>query len=369
MPELAVIVPTLNERGNIDSLVGALERVLRGTDYEIVFVDDDSADGTAEYARSIAQRNARVRVLQRIARRGLSGAVVEGMLATSAPFLAVVDGDLQHDESILPLMLDKVRGGDAELAIGTRNAGGGSMGSFAARRVALSGLGKRLSALVTRAELSDPMSGYFVLRRSVLDEVVHDLSLTGFKILLDIISSARRPLRIAEVGYTFRERTHGISKLDALVGIEFLELLLDKLTGGWAPVTYFVFGLVGLLGVALNAAILHLLRSEGFGFAAAQTFAGAAVSCVNYFLDNRITFRLNRLRGTRLWIGFVSFVVVCLVGLLVNVRLALSLTAGGVPWLAAGSIGIVIGSVWNYWVTSVFVWRVNRARRRRPPGP
>ena len=365
MPELAIVVPTLNERKNIDPLVTLLQDALTGIDYEIVFVDDDSPDGTAAYSRQVAQANPRVRSIQRIGRRGLASAVVEGMLASSAPFVAVIDGDMQHDERVLPRMLEILRNTDTELVVGTRNAAGGDMGNFAAHRVAISRLGQKLSALVSRTNLSDPMSGFFMIRRTVLDEVVYDLSMTGFKILLDIISSAHRPLRVAEVGYTFRNRKHGESKLDAIVGIEFIELLIDKLTRGWVPVSYFIFGLVGLAGVGLNAILLHFLRTGGLTFEVGQAYAGAIVSCINYFLNNRFTFRLNRLRGSELWIGFVLFVAVCAVGLVINVRFAVFLANAGVVHPLASSIGIIIGSVWNYWVTSVFVWRINRAKHRR----
>jgi len=365
VPELAIVVPTLNERKNIDPLIALLQKALGGIDYEIVFVDDDSPDGTASYSRQVAQTNPRVRSIHRLGRRGLASAAVEGMLASSAPYVAVIDGDMQHDERVLPRMLEILRNTDAELVVGTRNAEGGDMGNFAAHRVAISRLGQKLSALVSRTKLSDPMSGFFMLRRTVLDEVVYDLSMTGFKILLDIISSAHRPLRVAEVGYTFRNRKHGESKLDAVVAIEFIELLIGKLTRGWIPVSYFIFGLVGLAGVGLNAILLHFLRAGGLTFEAGQAYAGAIVSCINYFLNNRFTFRLNRLRGSGLWIGFVLFVAVCAIGLAINVRFAVFLANAGLAHLFASSIGIIIGSVWNYWVTSVFVWRINRAKHRR----
>ena len=349
----------------MDPLIALLQKALGGIDYEIVFVDDDSPDGTASYSRQVAQTNPRVRSIHRLGRRGLASAAVEGMLASSAPYVAVIDGDMQHDERVLPRMLEILRNTDAELVVGTRNAEGGDMGNFAAHRVAISRLGQKLSALVSRTKLSDPMSGFFMLRRTVLDEVVYDLSMTGFKILLDIISSAHRPLRVAEVGYTFRNRKHGESKLDAVVAIEFIELLIGKLTRGWIPVSYFIFGLVGLAGVGLNAILLHFLRAGGLTFEAGQAYAGAIVSCINYFLNNRFTFRLNRLRGSGLWIGFVLFVAVCAIGLAINVRFAVFLANAGLAHLFASSIGIIIGSVWNYWVTSVFVWRINRAKHRR----
>jgi dolichol-phosphate mannosyltransferase len=199
MPELCVIVPTLNERDNVPVMVEAVDRALAGVDYEIVFVDDDSDDGTAAHARQIAQLNPRVRVIQRVGRKGLSSAAVEGMLATSAPYLAVMDGDMQHDERILPRMLDALRTSDVDLVVGTRNIAGGGMGDFAPLRVALSRAGRALSRAVCKTELSDPMSGFFVIRRTFLNEVVRNLSLTGFKILVDIVASAERPARVAEI--------------------------------------------------------------------------------------------------------------------------------------------------------------------------
>src|SRR3954452_10881823 len=176
MPELAVILPTFNERENLPVITERLHSVLTGIDYEIVIVDDDSPDGTAALGRQLAQNDWRIRVVHRINRRGLASACVEGMLASSAPFIAVMDADLQHDETILPAMLLKLRQEKLDLVVGTRHADGGDMGEFASNRVALSEAGRRMSQLVARATISDPMSGFFMLRRSFLDEVVHSLS-------------------------------------------------------------------------------------------------------------------------------------------------------------------------------------------------
>jgi len=363
MPELCVIVPTLNERDNVPVLIEALNQALAGVDYEIVFVDDDSDDGTAALARHLAQLNPRVRVIQRIGRKGLSSAAVEGMLATSAPYLAVMDGDMQHDERILPRMLDALRASDVDLVVGTRNVAGGGMGDFAPLRVALSQAGRALSRAVCKTELSDPMSGYFVIRRTFLNEVVRNLSLTGFKILVDIVSSAERPARVTEVPYTFRNRRQGESKLDTLVAFEYVLLLIDKLSNGWLPVTYLTFGMIGGLGVLLNALLLHFLMLSRFSFEISEALAGVAVIPVNFFLNNIFTFRFHRLRRTERWIGLSIFFCACVVGLFLNVRLAAFLNRAGISPLLSGAAGILTGSVWNYWIACIFVWRVGRVRR------
>src|ERR1700704_1604211 len=227
MPELAVVLPTYNERDNIGPVLSALEQALEGLDYEVVIVDDDSDDGTAGVARQLALSDSRIRVIQRINRRGLASACVEGMMASSATYLAVMDADMQHDERILPAMLRKLKDEKLDVVIGSRNAAGGSMGTLAGQRVALSQFGRKVGKLVTNTDVSDPMSGFFVVDRRFLEEVVRSLSLTGFKILLDMLATSRRPVRVGEVGYTFRPRQRGESKLDFLAGLEYLELILD----------------------------------------------------------------------------------------------------------------------------------------------
>jgi dolichol-phosphate mannosyltransferase len=292
MPELSIVVPTYKERANLVALLQCLQTALGDLDYEVVIVDDDSPDGTSALARSLAQQDHRVRVIQRIGRKGLSSATVEGMLSTSSPYLAVMDADLQHDETILPRMLERLKSEKLDLVIGSRNVEGGSVGDFAAHRRKLSELGGRLSRMVCRANVNDPMSGYFVVTRAYFHEVVHSLSSTGFKILLDLIASSHRPVRFAEVGYTFRSRLHGTSKLDVLVGLEYLQLLLDKMLGNRMPVTYLIFSLVGAVGLAVNMVLVYtVLRLFPVSFYMAQAIGSLLVIALNFFLNNRLTFR------------------------------------------------------------------------------
>jgi dolichol-phosphate mannosyltransferase len=364
MPELSIIVPTMEERDNVVPLLKGLETVLKGLDYEVVFVDDDSRDGTSDLAREIAQANPRVRVLQRIGRRGLASAVIEGMLATSSPYLAVMDSDLQHDESILPAMLEKLTQERLDMVVATRHIEGGSVGAMSPFRVGLSRLGRRLSALICRTNLSDPMSGYFILTRDYLNEVAWSVSGIGFKVLLDLVVSARRPVRLGEVPFKFRQRLAGESKLDILVSIEYLELLADKLVGNFVPASYVIFGLAGSIGVLWHLSLVRLLRVvEGMDLARAQLLSSGLVIGINFVMNNWMTFRRARLSGWNFVKGMLIFYVACSVGLFLNLNVLEYLTSLAFPWYLSAAAGLAVGSVWNYWMSVLFVWQILRRRR------
>ena len=250
--ELAVVLPTYNESANVQQLVERLEKALAGVHYEVIFVDDDSPDGTAAAVRRLAARYDNLRVLHRIGRRGLASACTEGILAASAEYVAVMDADMQHDESVLPEMLRRIREENLDLVVGSRNIAGGSMGQFASWRVKLSQLGRRLSLMGVEHQLTDPMSGFFMVRFSTFEKLAHRLSAIGFKILLDIVLSAGPGLRIGEVAYHFRQREAGESKLDLMVGLEYLELLADKHLGNLINVRFLLFCMVGAVGVVFT---------------------------------------------------------------------------------------------------------------------
>jgi len=365
--DLSVVIPTFNERKNIAPILERLSEALRGVEYEVVFVDDDSPDGTAAAIRDLALVNPRIRVLQRIHRRGLASACVEGMMATAAPHIAVIDADLQHDETILPRMLARMKSDRAEVVIGTRNASGGSMGEFSASRVRLSNLGRHLSNLITSNQVSDPMSGFFMVTRPFLDEVVPAVSGIGFKILLDILASADRRVRVSEVPYRFGERLHGESKLDILVGLEYLQLLLDKSAGQYVPVRFILFGMVGAIGVLVHLLILFvLLNIAHTTFVTAQVIGTVLVMTLNFLLNNAVTYRDRRVRGKHLLLGLATFYTACSIGAFINIRSASFLLASGWTWYEAGFVGVSIGSVWNYAATAVFTWRQQRRSVRRP---
>jgi len=356
--ELAVIVPTLNERLNIKPLIARLETSLAGIEWEVVFVDDDSPDATAELCRQLGANDRRVRVIQRIGRRGLASACVEGILATCAPFVAIIDGDLQHDDTLLPRMLARLKSENLDLVIGSRHVEGGSMGRFAAWRVRLSNLGRDIGRRVISCELQDPMSGFFVADRRFINLAIPRISAVGFKILLDLIASSPRPVRLAEVPYEFQGRSHGESKLDTTVGFEYLTLVLHKLIGSILPVQFVMFALVGLAGVFVHLAVLSTLLYQGVApFARAHAFATAVAILANFFFNNLITHRDRRLRGWSLLPGLLVFFEVCALGALSNYALAKLLYSAGWPWHVAGIIGMTVSSVWNYSVTAALSWR------------
>ena len=204
LPELSVVVPTFNERDNVTVLYRRLEATLAGIAWEVVFVDDNSPDGTWEVVRGLARKDSRVRCIRRIGRRGLSGACIEGILASSGPYAAVIDADLQHDETQLPKMVALLRSGEAELVVGSRYIEGGSADSFNKQRAGASQLATEVARRALKVEVADPMSGFFMIRRDRFEELAPQLSTQGFKILLDVIATAQGKLRTDRNSLHFR---------------------------------------------------------------------------------------------------------------------------------------------------------------------
>jgi dolichol-phosphate mannosyltransferase len=356
--DLAVVIPTYNERENVPRVVEALSRALAAVEWEAIFVDDHSPDGTAGLVRELALQNPRVRVLERIGRRGLSSACIEGALATAAPYLAVMDADMQHDEAILPKMLERLKREHLDIIVASRNTAGGSMGKFAQSRLRLSELGTRISRLVCGREVSDPMSGFFLLDRNFFELVVGRLTGTGFKILVDLLASSPRPVRLAEIPYRFRDRQLGVSKLDVNAELEYLFLVVDKMVGRAIPTRFVVFVLVGSLGLVVHLGVLALLHYRTLiDFSSEQALATIVAMACNFLLNNAVTFRDRRLKGWRLLRGLLYFYVACSVGAIINISFAEFLNQRGVPWYLAGVSGMAISSVWNYGVNTVITWR------------
>jgi dolichol-phosphate mannosyltransferase len=357
-PELTVVVPTLNERDNIEPLVELLDGVLDSVSWEVIFVDDDSPDGTAERIREISRRDRRVRCLQRIGRRGLATACIEGALATSAPYIAIMDADIQHDETLLPRMLAILKSEPVDLVVGSRHVAGGGIGAWDAGRAKISAVAARLSRIICKAEIADPMSGFFMLRREVLEGALRRLSGQGFKILVDILASSQRPVRFRELPYEFRERQRGESKLDTLVAWEYMMLIADKLIGHIVPVRFALFAFVGGIGLFIHMAVLWFaLTVVGVSFDPAQASAAVTAMTANFFVNNIFTYRDRRLHGLALVRGLFTFYAICALGTVANVGIAGYVFSRNEVWWLAGLAGVVVGSVWNYAVSSVFTWK------------
>jgi len=354
--ELSVVIPTFKERDNVAELVRRLDKALEGHGWEAIFVDDNSPDGTAAEVKSIAAADPRVRCIRRVGRRGLAGACIEGMLSSSAPVVAVMDADLQHDETVLPKMLKTLKDEGVDLVAATRYVAGGSADAFGESRGMISRVATKITHRVLGTDLSDPMSGFFMMRRDRFDEVVPRLSPAGFKILLDIVT-ASDGLRIAEQPFVFGARHAGESKFNVQVGLEFIGLLIAKLSGGFLDPRFIFFAIVGALGLVIHLAVLKgaLLW---LAFTPAQSVATFAAMTSNFFLNNELTYRDRRLKGWSMLWGFLSFCAICSIGALTNVGLAAWLFAAEREvWWAAGLAGALMGAFWNYAMSSLFVWR------------
>ncbi len=356
--ELSVIIPTYNERDNIRLLLKKIGQVLDGVSWEAIFVDDDSRDGTNKLVREIALHDSRVRCLQRIGRRGLSSACIEGILASSAPYLAVMDADLQHDESLLPKMLKVLKSESVSIVIGSRYIEGGGADGLNKARFKASRLATFLAKFFLKAEVSDPMSGFFMLKRSLFEKVVYRFNGRGFKILADIFASAPGKVSFKELPFSFRKRHSGESKLDMLVMWEYFILIADKLIGRFIPVNFVMFVFIALGGAVVHIGVLgFLLKNIGFNFQTAQLLTAIMAITANFLLNNIFTSNDLQLKGWHFLRGIGSFYIACSVGAVANIYIATSLYNTNIPWWMAGVLGAIIGFVWNYAVSSTFTWR------------
>jgi dolichol-phosphate mannosyltransferase len=360
-PKLSIVVPTYQEATNIPTLFERVKVALTGVPWEMIVVDDDSPDGTSNVAFALAAKDSRLRCLRRVNRSGLAGAVIEGWMSSSADFVAVIDGDLQHDESVLLEMYQALakRGGD--LVIGTRfkEAEGGSL-SWARQK--LSDAGAWFFRRIAGTTVSDPMSGFFMLRRSLVSSLAPRLSPDGFKILVDVILSASEDLEITEISYRFRKRNSGESKLNALVAIDFLGLVVHHATAGMLPIRFTLFAMVGMIGLGVHivalSAVLHWF--ETLTFDAGQLISTVLAMASNFILNNEITYRPYRYRRLGLIAGFFAFVLGCSVGALANIDVASWLYKENQTWWAAGLAGALLSVVWNYAVSTNLIWRPGR---------
>ena len=358
---LSIVIPTFNEAGNIEELLRRLAACLNGIDWEIVVVDDDSPDGTAHLVDRIGRVDPRIHCLKRIGRRGLSSACLEGMAISRGTFLAVIDADLQHDENLLPAMLRALTEGAVDLVVGSRYMEGGGVAAWSRRRRLLSRAATSVTHHLLACDLTDPMSGFFMIRRAAVRQASAHLSDSGFKLLLDLVSCSPMPLRTMELPYTFSPRTRGQSKLDAGVAWSFARLLLRQaVRRSCGRLCHFC--LIGSSGVFVHFAVLGACQVlAGLSFPMAQTIAVIVSLVSNYTLNNRLTFEASRLRGKAFVTGLSRFAVLCALGAIVNVVVADAVLHVSGWRLPAVAVGILTGAVCNYCTTSLLVWRREHA--------
>ena len=361
-PAVSVVIPTYNERANMRPLVAAVAEALGGIDWEIIIVDDDSPDGTWAEVHDLARDEPRARCIRRVGRRGLASAVLEGAMAANADLIAVMDADFQHDERALRTMFEAMHDAPIDLVVGSRYAAGGGIGDWDQTRRKMSDLGTRMSRLLVGSRTSDPLCGFFMIRRAVLTESIHEFSQSGYKILLDILASAPATIRIAEVPYHFRDRRAGDSKISLMIVADFAFLLVDKLTHGWVSPRFVLFALVGGLGLGVHLGILTALHAGGQSFLAAQSLATLGAMIFNFGLNNEFTYRDRRLSGAAALGGLVLFMVICSIGSIANIGVAELAIRQTASWSLSGVLGALIGAVFNFGVANKLVWSQRKPR-------
>ncbi|MBI5330542.1 MAG: glycosyltransferase [Betaproteobacteria bacterium] len=360
-PRICIVAPVFNERRNLESLVQRLDAALADVAWEILFVDDDSPDGSAEEIRRIARFDPRVRLILRIADPGLANSCIQGMLSSTADLLCVMDADGQHDPMLIRDLIQALETAPADLASACRElAGADCSEALGVRRSRLSRLGNSLIRWAIRRETRDPLSGFFVIRREACLAVVRRLSNSGFKLLFDILAS-HPGLRHVEVPFRFQPRQAGESKLDALAIWQFGALLAEKLSRGWLPARAVSFLAVGALGLLVHLAALYAALGISLTFAAAQFTAALTAMTCNFALNNALTFRDRRFHGVGLIRGWLAYLAICSAGLLANVSMA-SWVYERLQGLAlpAALAGIAMDTLWKFVISDRVLWRRRR---------
>ena len=355
-PKLSVVICTLDEHEAIGGVLDDVIADLADIPHEIIVVDDSADDRTAQVVRSRAWTNPDIRLIRREGAGGLASAAIAGWDAARGEFLAIMDGDGQHDPRLVGRMASRMAGAPVDVAVASRYMAGGGSGLEGYRHW-LSRAGVNVSGLLLGLRLADPMSGCFVMTRAWYQSVRPRLSGLGFKILIDVVASDRRRPRLLQIPTALRPRAGGVSKLDLRVIFDLVALLVEKRTGGALPARMTQFLFVGLTGLVVHLMVLAASQGLGAPFWLGQSVAILVAMSWNFMLNNGLTFRDRRLRGGALWRGLLSFYVACLGGAAVSEAVGAGLHALDVPWFAAGAAGALLGAFWNYGAVQRLTWR------------
>lgn len=365
-PTVSVVICTLNEHEAIGPVLRELAAHLRHIDYEAIVVDDSDDERTAHAVALHAATDPAVRLLRRRGGRGLASAAIAGWDSARGRCLALMDGDGQHDPALIARMLRRMQETEAEVVVASRYLDTGDSGLGRCRH-ALSRVGVRLSQALLGLGVADPMSGCFLMRRSWYRQVRPQLSGVGFKILVDVLASARRRPYIAQVPTRLRSRRGGASKLDARVVAELAALLLEKRTRGWLPARMSLFFAVGCSGMGVHLLALGALLLSGVAFWLAQLLAICAAMAWNFLCNNLLTFRDRRLSGMRLLRGMAMFYAACFGGAILSELIGSGLHALQWPWWLAGAAGALAAGGWNYYAAKRTAWRPAHATADAAP--
>ncbi|WP_175525635.1 glycosyltransferase [Bosea sp. OK403] len=362
------MICTLDESRSIAGVLAETQIALADLSYEIIVVDDSADDRTAAVVRSLISRDPRIRLLKRQGVRGLASACIAGWDIARGDILGVMDGDGQHDASLIAGMVDKLQAEQADIAVASRFRPDTQLGLSGFRRL-LSTAGVGLSRLVIGAHTTDPLAGFFLQTRAWFEQARAGMSGVGFKILVDVLASGQRAPKVVEVSTSLRARIGGESKLDLRIMFELAAQLVEKRTGNLIPSRFIMFASVGVTGLVVHMAALALLRHlEVTPFWVAQALATATAMASNFTLNNLLTFRDLRLTGRAWWGGLARFAMACASGALIAEFIALTALQMQTSWLLAGGMGAAGAAIWNYWSSSRAAWGVPAQRRDAAAG-
>lgn len=376
VPAVSVITPTFNEAENLPILVERLHRALDGVSHEIVVADDDSPDRTWEVAEALAADDPSITVMRRFHDPGLSASVLDAMTVARGETLAVIDADLQHDPSILPEMVRRVRDGEADVVVGSRSTVGGGYGDWAAGRRLVSWVATLIARVLLRVPVSDPMSGYFVVSRDAYERTAAQINPRGFKILLEFVGR-NRSLRVQEIGYEFANRVHGETKLNRSVIRSYLLGVAELRVGRQINPTFLLYVLVGIVGLVVNSVAFWVAEWIGFPMidtglndeidpiATSFIFSVQLSILVLFVLNNEFTFWELRYRGWSRLPAFAVYEVMSLVGTGVHVAVFTFLQEsgfllsflGGATRVVHNLIGAVVALIINWYLNTTYLWR------------
>ena len=358
---ISIIIPTFNEAKNIRSLINNLANLLNNLDYEIIVVDDDSPDGTANEVNKLMEQNKNIYLISRVGRYGLSSAIKEGLIFGKGEYLIVLDGDGQHDANCILDLIKKIKETNSDMVIASRFLDSSEIKGLSEKRSfgsKLANIAARISLSSNYSNLTDYLSGCFCLKRKNTELFIRKIEINGFKFLYEILALSKGRLSIVEVPLLFKERNHGKSKLDLAIVWDFFISILHNISYRILPRRAISFGLVGISGVFVQLLItLLLINIFLIEFKSALPFSVVCAATSNFLINNQLTFRNNRLRNLALLKGLLKFLLVASLPVIANVGIATAFYQYiSSDTLIAQIAGIAIVYAWNYLASSLFVW-------------
>ena len=361
-PKCSIVLPTYNEANNIKIIINELIKLLeKNYVYEIIVIDDNSPDHTWRIVEEEYINYQNIFCFRRIKKRGLSSAIVDGFMLSKFNNMIVLDSDLQHDLKIIPNIIDKLSN-NFDLVIGSRYINNDSMKDWNFFRRLLSQFATKISNFIQDSITTDPMSGFFGIKKKLFLEVVNQLDIKGYKILLDIVAvlKNKKNFKNIDIPYKFKERIYGESKLTGEILIESLDLIYSKLFGSILPVNFIKFITVGSFGALIHFSILFFLYKfldYSYSFALICSIEFSII--FNYFLNNIWTFRFVKLFGKQNLIGLIKFNLFSGIGGIIAYLVSQNLYNLDFNWVISSLLGAIVASLWNYNLNKIMTWRVN----------